>query len=107
MTCVYTPSPRSPARLAPQVGVILHQFDEIEAKGRPWEFCEGTCYTQGVNSDSNACMPRLQWSDSTPLASGASNAASGAATRKWRRHTRHTQDVLGFFVDSLLCTLDS
>ena len=31
-----------------EAGVLLHQFDEIEMHGRPWEFCEGTCYTQGA-----------------------------------------------------------
>lgn len=31
-----------------QAGLLLHQFDEIEIHGRPWEFCDGPhCYTQG------------------------------------------------------------
>ena len=29
--------------------MLLHQFDEIEAKGRPWEACTGVrCYCQGA-----------------------------------------------------------
>lgn len=31
-----------------QAGVLLHQFDEIEVKGKPWEACTGPrCYCQG------------------------------------------------------------
>ena len=37
-----------PSRDLAQAGVLLHQFDEIEVGGKPWEFCEGTCYTQGA-----------------------------------------------------------
>jgi hypothetical protein len=47
--------------------VILHQFDEIEADGKPWRFCEGSCYTQvalrpvGTSYTDHMRVPVLSW----------------------------------------------
>lgn len=30
-------------------GVLLHQFDQLENKDKPWESCVGDCYCQGAN----------------------------------------------------------
>jgi hypothetical protein len=39
----------SPSSNLEEAGLLLHQFDEIEVHGKPWEFCEGPgCYTQGA-----------------------------------------------------------
>ena len=38
-----------PSNSLDEAGVLLHQFDQIEADGRPWEACSGArCYCQGA-----------------------------------------------------------
>jgi len=32
-----------------QAGVLIHQFDELEVRERPWEACVGQCYCQGAH----------------------------------------------------------